>query len=162
MKARKFVHVLQEFLNEGLSPREQDINVSVTICPQIGRLPWMNLLPASWALTRTDSQNKLTMCELLLLWEKFACILMIPCQIQILTVLCDQVRSLSWPRPPPIQVGPWHTGTAGVHCINIRSHRALLSDKFESFTLLIDQVPISRETNITATCLLNSKYWKYW
>lgn len=105
MKARKFVLVLQEFLNEELSPREHEINKSVTICPQIGKFPWMGLLPASWALTRTDSQNKLTMCKLLLQWEKFACILLIPCQIQILTVLCDQVDPSHDPPPPhPIQV----------------------------------------------------------
>lgn len=63
MKARKFVLVLQEFLNEEISPREHEINISVTICPQIWRFPWIDLLPASWALTHTDSQNKLTMCD---------------------------------------------------------------------------------------------------
>lgn len=162
MKARKFVLVLQEFPNEELSPREHEINKSVTICPQMGRFLWMDLLPASWALTRTDSQNKLTMCKLLLQWEKFACILWIPCQIKILTVLCDQVDP-SHDHPPPL---PTHTSKWGHDMLVLQACTVKILDRIMHCSLinlnrlryLLTASQLVMRRILTATCLLESKY----
>lgn len=63
----------------------------------------MNFLPASWGSHNlsTDSQNKLSMCDLLLQWGKCACILL----ISIITVSASNLtRPMT--KHPPVQVEP--------------------------------------------------------